>query len=190
MAKSQNAKSKGRNRKTQKPVWVPDVKELAESCIANAYDLINRYECGEEDDYGNVVDEEILIERLDEIHAEFDELVQDGWVGYRDTMDALSNRLWQVGVAWPQHLQYWSLADVVLPEDLKKEITGTCLYRDDLLAIREYADDLKCRFKDAVHLLVEHARKTVKDFPQKEKPSRESKKKTGNGVKTKVSRRR
>ena len=79
---------------------------------------------------------------------------------------------------------------MVRPEDLKKEITETCLYRDDLLAIREYADNLKCRFKEAVHLLVEYARNTVKDFPQKEKPSMKCKKEIGNDAKSKLSHRR
>ena len=176
MAKAQKAKGKKRARKSSEPVWVPSATEEAESFVAEAYELINLYECVEEDDYGNVVDEERLIERLDEIHAEFGELADDGWEGYRDAMDALSNRLWKIGIAWPQHiLSSW--ADEVYPEDLKKEISETALYREDLLAIRRYGDRILCRFKDTVHLLVEHARKTIADFPQDEPQNAKGKKK-------------
>ena len=166
MAKAQEMKGKKKSRKAPETVWVPSATEEAESLIGDAYDFIHRYKYGEEDDYGNVVDEERLIERLDEIHAWFGELVQDDWEGYRETMDELSNRLWELGVAWPQHLPYWSWADVVLPGDLKKKISKTCLYQKDLIAIREYADAKMWRFKDTVHFLVNHARKTLNDFSE------------------------
>ncbi len=172
MAKAQKAKGKKRTRKAPKPDYVMDLTGEAEEYIAVANDLIDRYELGEEDDYGNPVDEERLIARMYEIHSELGELEEEGWEGYRDAMDALSNRLWQVGIAWPQHLPYWSWADVVLPEDLKMEISSTCIYQKDLIAIRKYADSQMWRFKDTVHLLVEHARKTIDGFSMVEKESK------------------
>ena len=176
MAKAQKAKGKKRARKTPECVVLPDPSEEAESFVADAYDLINRYECVEEDDFGDVVDEEKLIEWLNHIRGELEVLADDGWEGYRDAMDALSNRLWKIGIAWPQHIPC-SWADEVYPEDLKKKISETALYRDDLLAIRRYGDRILCRFKDTVHLLVEHARKTIKNFPQAEPPKAKGKKK-------------
>ena len=98
---------------------------------------------------------------------------EEGWLGYRDAMDEISNRLWQNGVAWPQQLPYWSWADVVRPEDLKREISQTCLFRDDLLEIRRYADELKCTFKEGVHKLIEHAQATLAEFPKPEPPEPE-----------------
>ena len=123
--------------------------------------------CGEE------IDEERLISELDCIHTELGEYDEEGWTGYRDAMDALSNRLWQNGVAWPQHLPYWSWADEVRPEDLEREISPTCLFRDDLLEIRRYADELKCTFKEAAHKLIEHAQATLAEFPKPELPAPE-----------------
>ena len=164
--------------------------ENAEGYLADAYDLIVRFEHGEEDDFVEPIDEENLLSELNYIRDKLDDCADDGWDDYRDAMDALSNRLWKIGVAWPQYLPPCSWADEVHPEDVKKEITETALYREDLLAIRSYGDSILCRFKDAVHLLVEHARKTVKDFPPKEKPSKKCKKKTGNGAKSKISRKR
>ena len=38
-----------------------------------------------------------------------------------------------------------------------------------ILAIRSFGDALKCRFKEAVHILVEHARETMPEFPKEEK---------------------
>ena len=136
----------------------------AEDLLSDADSLIARYL--EDGAYEDPIAEEDLISELDCIRSELDDCEDDGWAGYRDAMDSLSNRLWKIGVAWPQSLPYWSWADVVLPKDLKREISETALYRDDLLAIRSFSDVLKCRFKEAVHILVEHARKTIAEFPK------------------------
>ena len=155
--------------------------EDAEEWLARADSLISDFLYGEE------IDEERLISELDYIHSELGECDDAGWTGYRDAMDALSNQLWQNGVAWPQHLPYWSWADVVSPEDLEREISPTCLFRDDLLEIRRYADELKCTFKEAVHKLIEHAQATLAEFPKPKPPEPEE---DPNGPHKKKSRKR
>lgn len=147
--------------------------EEAEECLARADSLISDFLSGEENLDGEVIDEERLVSELDCIHSELGEYDEEGWLGYRDAMDEISNRLWQNGVAWPQQLPYWSWADVVRPEDLKREISQTCLFRDDLLEIRRYADELKCTFKEGVHKLIEHAQATLVEFPKPEPPEPE-----------------
>ena len=141
--------------------------EQAEACIDRAYSLIAEFE--DKELYDEPISEEELISELNYIRDQLDDCTDDGWDGYRDAMDALSNRLWKIGVAWPRYLPWWSWADVVCPKDLQDEISETCLYRDDLLAIRSFGDALKCRFKEAVHILVEHARETMPEFPKEEK---------------------
>jgi len=166
---------KTKSKKSRKPSKLPDYSaraiEQADECIGRAYSLIDRFE--DDGQFEEPLDEEELISELDCIRDELEDCSEDGWRGYRDEMDALSNRLWKIGVAWPQFLPYSSWADVVRPEDLKDEIQETCLYRDDLLAIRRFSDALKCRFKEAVHILVEHARATMPDFPKGTKKARQ-----------------
>lgn len=165
-----NGKKRTRKTPEPEPVYVPSLEDEVGYWFGAADEVIYQFEHNEEDDYGKVVDEKRLIERLNYIHEELGELMEDGWDGesYRDAMDAWSNKLWKLGVAWPQDLPYWSWADVVDPKDLKKEICATCLYQKDLIAIRKYADEQMWRFKDAVHFLVEHARKTLDDFSKPE----------------------
>ena len=162
--------------------------EDAEDYLRRAETLISNFEYDEEDEYGEVIDEETLLTELYCIHDKLLDCDEDGWDGYRDAMDALSNRLWQIGVAWPQSIPL-SWADEVHPEDLKMEISPTCLYREDLLAIREFSDNLKCTFKEAVHMMVEHARNTLAGFPKKMEKVKVKKKQSSRGNK-KISRRR
>ena len=156
-----------RRKRNNLPNYTAEAIGRAEDCIGRAYSLIVRFE--DKGQFEEPISEEELISELDCIRAELDDCSDDGWDAYRDAMDALSNRLWKIGVAWPRYLPWWSWADVVCPKDLQDEISETCLYRDDLLAIRSFGDALKCRFKEAVHILVEHARETMPEFPKEEK---------------------
>ena len=145
----------------------------AEECVSYADRLISDFLYNDDSVLGEMIDEDRLISELDDIHSELGLFDDAGWTGYRDAMDAISNRLWQNGVAWPQHLPPWSWADVVCPEDLEREISPTCLYREDLLEIRRYADELRCTFKEGVHKLIEHAHATLAGFPKPEPPEPE-----------------
>jgi hypothetical protein len=124
------------------------VTEHAMSALNEAYNRI--YEFEEND----CEDEDALIEDLDCIRSTLDDCAEDGWDGYRDEIDALSNRLWLLGVAWPQFLPVWSMADVVQPEDVDKGIRHTYIYEDDFKAIREFSDMYHCTFKEAAHELL------------------------------------
>lgn len=107
MAKAKIAKSPNRAHCKLNVDYAAIATDKANECLSDAYDLIARFEYGEEDNYGEPIDEEGLISELDCIRSELDDCAEDGWRGYRDAMDALSNRLWKIGVAWPQFLPYW-----------------------------------------------------------------------------------
>ncbi len=123
--------------------------EEAEYALSDARNLIYEYE-----ESDGEMEEEDLLSDLDCIRDRLDDCAEDGWPGYRDAMDDLSNELWFKGIAWPQQLPIWSWADVVDPEDVKIPIHDTCLYEDDFLAIRKFSDKIRRTFKDTVHELM------------------------------------
>ena len=123
--------------------------EYAADALSRAHCLIDEFEMSDDE-----MEEEELISELDCIRDELQDCSDDGWRGFRDAMDELSNRLWLIGVAWPQFLPACCNADIVAPEDIETKIRGTYLYEEDFKAIRKYSDEIQCTFKAAVHELV------------------------------------
>ena len=129
--------------------FVAHTTESADYAVGRAHDLISEFEMSDGE-----MEEEELISELDCIRDELQDYSEDGWRGFRDAMDELSNRLWLIGVAWPQFLPACCNADIVAPEDIETKIRGTYLYEEDFKAIRKYSDEIQCTFKAAVHELV------------------------------------
>lgn len=129
--------------------FVARTTESADYAVGRAHDLISEFEMSDGE-----MEEEELISELDCIRDELQDYSEDGWRGFRDAMDELSNRLWLIGVAWPQFLPACCNADIVAPEDIETKIRGTYLYEEDFKAIRKYSDEIQCTFKAAVHELV------------------------------------
>ena len=121
----------------------------AEDALCRAHGLIDEFEMSDDE-----MEEEDLISELDCIRDELQDCSDDGWRGFRDAMDELSNRLWLIGVAWPQFLPACCWADIVEPEDVKIKIHGTYVYEEDFQAIIKFSDELQCTFKAAVNELV------------------------------------
>ena len=129
--------------------FVARTTESADYAVGRAHDLISEFEMSDGE-----MEEEELISELDCIRDELQDYSEDGWRGFRDAMDELPNRLWLIGVAWPQFLPACCNADIVAPEDIETKIRGTYLYEEDFKAIRKYSDEIQCTFKAAVHELV------------------------------------
>ncbi len=132
--------------------------EYAEDALCRAHGLIDEFEMSDDE-----MDEDELISELDCIRSELQDCSEDGWGGFRDAMDELSNRLWLIGVAWPQFLPACCWADIVEPEDVKMKIHCTYVYEEDYQAIREFSDELKCTFKAAVNELVVRGIKSYRE---------------------------
>ena len=130
----------------------------AEDALCRAHGLIDEFEMSDGE-----MEEEELISDLDCIRDELQDCSEDGWSGFRDAMDELSNRLWLIGVAWPQFLPACCWADIVEPEDVKMKIHCTYVYEEDYQAIREFSDELKCTFKAAVNELVVRGIKSYRE---------------------------
>ncbi len=130
----------------------------AEDALSRAHGLIDEFEMSDDE-----MEEEDLISELDCIRDELQDCSDDGWRGFRDAMDELSNRLWLIGVAWPQFLPACCWADIVEPEDVKTKIHCTYVYEEDFQAIRKFSDELKCTFKAAVNELVVRGIKSYRE---------------------------
>ena len=138
--------------------FVAHTTESADYAVGRAHDLISEFEMSDDE-----MEEEELISELDCIRDELQDCSDDGWRGFRDAMDELSNRLWLIGVAWPQFLPACCWADIVEPEDVKMKIHCTYVYEEDYQAIREFSDELGCTFKAAVNELVVRGIKSYRE---------------------------
>ena len=132
--------------------------EYAADALSRAHCLIDEFEMSDGE-----MEEEYLISELDCIRDDLQDCSEDGWRGFRDAMDELSNRLWLIGVAWPQFLPACCWADIVEPEDVKIKIRSTYVYEEDYQAIREFSDELGCTFKAAVNELVVRGIKSYRE---------------------------
>ena len=132
--------------------------EYAADALSRAHGLIDEFEMSDGE-----MEEEELISELDCIRDELQDYSEDGWDGFRDAMDELSNRLWLIGVAWPQFLPACCWADIVEPEDVKIKIHGTYVYEEDFQTIRKFSDELQCTFKAAVNELVVRGIKSYRE---------------------------
>ena len=140
------------------PKFANRATQYAEDALCRAHGLIDEFEMSDGE-----MDEDELDSELNCIRDELEDYSEDGWRGFRDAMDELSNRLWLMGVAWPKYLPVWSWADVVDPEDVKIKIHCTYVYEKDFLAIRKFSDELRCTFKVAVNELVVRGLKSYRD---------------------------
>lgn len=138
--------------------YIARAEEYAEDALCRAHGLIDEFEMSDDE-----MDEDELISELDCIRDELQDCSDDGWRGFRDAMDELSNRLWLIGVAWPQFLPACCWADIVEPEDVKIKIRSTYVYEEDYQAIREFSDELGCTFKAAVNELVVRGIKSYRE---------------------------
>ena len=159
------AESKKESEAERKKREEREMKECIARAEADAEDALSRAHCliGDFEMSDGEMEEEELISELDCIRDELQDYSEDGWDGFRDAMDELSNRLWLIGVAWPQFLPACCWADIVEPEDVKIKIHGTYVYEEDFQAIREFSDELKYTFKAAVNELVVRGIKSYRE---------------------------
>ena len=143
--KESEAERKKREEKEMKE-YIARAEADAEDALSRAHGLIDEFEMSDGE-----MEEEDLISELDCIRDDLQDCSEDGWRGFRDAMDELSNRLWLNGVAWPQFLPACCWADIVEPEDVKIKIHSTYVYEEDFQAIRKFSDELQCTFKAAVN---------------------------------------
>ena len=155
--KESEAERKKREEKEMKE-YIARAEADAEDALSRAHGLIDEFEMSDGE-----MDEEDLISKLDCIRDDLQDCSEDGWRGFRDAMDELSNRLWLIGVAWPQFLPACCWADIVEPEDVKIKIHSTYVYEEDFLAIRKFSDELQCTFKAAVNELVVRGIKSYRE---------------------------
>ena len=138
--------------------YIARAEGYAEDALSRAHGLIDEFEMSDGE-----MEEDELTSELDCIRDELQDCSEDGWRGFRDAMDELSNRLWLMGVAWPQFLPACCWADIVEPEDVKMEIHCTYVYEEDFQAIRRFSDELQCTFKAAVNELVVRGIKSYRE---------------------------
>ena len=155
--KESEAERKQREEKEMKE-YIARAEADAEDALSRAHGLIDEFEMSDGE-----MEEDELTSELDCIRDELQDCSEDGWSGFRDAMDELSNRLWLIGVAWPQFLPACCWADIVEPEDVKIKIHGTYVYEEDYQAIREFSDELGCTFKAAVNELVVRGIKSYRE---------------------------
>lgn len=122
--------------------------------LSDVEQCIFEYEDALRDDEVTSEDTETLISDMNCFRDRLEDFADDGWKDYRDTIEEFSNRLWMLGVAWPQYLPPWHVADIVDPADINEDIRKTWIYEDDFLAIRKMSDDQKMTFKAMVKELV------------------------------------
>lgn len=157
-SKKESEVERKKREEKEKEEYIARAEEYAEDALCRAHGLIDEFEMSDDE-----MDEDELISELDCIRDELQDCSDDGWRGFRDAMDELSNRLWLIGVAWPQFLPACCWADIVEPEDVKIKIRSTYVYEEDYQTIREFSDELGCTFKAAVNELVVRGIKSYRE---------------------------